>query len=122
MTMRKAPPSNQASPSAREPQKGRREMDLEMYPVTMHEVVRAAGQSRAQYLHLLSRLLLTVPAGSSGFASWEELQTLSEWDSDEVSRFLAFADLHHVLVRAVEAVPGVTNGTASPRCSDPPTS
>jgi hypothetical protein len=88
-----------------------------MGPMTMQEVVKVAGSSRAQYLHLLSQLLLSDAAGSSGFAG-DELQTITEWESDEVSRFLAFADLHHVLVRAVEALQSSTIGAMNPRLSN----
>ncbi len=42
---------------------------------------------------------------------------LSKWDDDEISRFFAFADLHHVLVRVIEALQSSTLGAMSPRLS-----
>jgi hypothetical protein len=57
--------------------------------------------------------------GSNGFALGDELRTLSEWNSDEVSRFLAFADLHHVLVRGVDALQTLTAGNMAARSSNP---
>jgi hypothetical protein len=98
---------------------GRKEMGFDMGPMMMpmDGAVKPAGPGRAQYLHLLSRLLLSNDGGSSDLAS-EELQTVSEWDSVEVSSFLAFADLHHVLIRAVEALQGSTAGMINSRLAN----
>jgi Uncharacterised nucleotidyltransferase len=85
-----------------------------MTPMTMDAVVQTAGSARARYLHVLSRLLLTDAAGSSAPDLAHELQTVSSWDDDELSRFLAFADLHHVLVRGVEALQSSTVGPMNP--------
>jgi Uncharacterised nucleotidyltransferase len=94
-------------------------MGLDMVPMTMDEVARAAGSSRARYLHLLAQILLN-DAGSSVPAPGHELQTLSRWDHDELARFLAFADLHHVLVRALEALRSATIiETVSPHLANP---
>ncbi len=81
------------------------------------DVIQAGRSSRARYLHLLSQLLLGDPfdAGPSGPALVPELRVLSGWDQDEVSRFLAFADLHHVLIRAIEALQSSALGAMSPR-------
>jgi hypothetical protein len=89
-------------------------MDLNMTPMTMDEVVLTTGSARGRYLDLLSRLLLT-DAGSSAPAVVQELQTLSSWDDDELSRFLGFADLHHVLVRGVVALQSSTGVAMSSR-------
>jgi len=94
-------------------------MDCEMVPLTMDQVVQAAGSSRARYLHLLSRLLLGEAAESSAPALGHELQKLSDGDGEELSRFLAFADLHHVLVRSVEALQSSSIETTIPGQSSP---
>jgi hypothetical protein len=85
--------------------------------MTMDAVVLTTGSAQARYLDLLSRLLLA-GAGSSAPAVAQELRTLSSWDDDELSRFLAFADLHHVLVRGVEALQSSTAGAMSPRIAN----
>jgi hypothetical protein len=93
-------------------------MDIEMVPMTMNKVVKTAGSSRARYLDLLSRLLLRDDSGSDALVQGHELRTLADWDADEISRFLAFADLHHVLVRAVEALQSSPMGGMSPRLAN----
>lgn len=90
-----------------------------MGPMTMNEVVQTAGSNRAGYLHLLSRLLLSDDSSSSASAPAYVLRRLSDCDADQVSRFLAFADLHHVLVRAVERLQNSTQDGISPRLSNP---
>src|ERR1700687_386602 len=108
MTMKKAPPSNQEpATSARHPPRGRREMDFEMTPMTMDEVVQTQGSSRARYLDLLSRLLLSDSAGLN------TSHIVSDWDEEELTRFFAFADLHHVPVRGVEALQRSSVGSLS---------
>jgi hypothetical protein len=94
-------------------------MDLNMTPMTMDAVVQAAGSGRARYLHVLSLLLLGDAPGSGAPALSHELGALSTWDSDERSRFLAFADLHHVLVRGVEALQNSTAAPTNPLFSNP---
>jgi hypothetical protein len=93
-------------------------MDFEMTPMTMDEVMQTAGSSRARYLDLLSRLLLRDSAGLNPPPLGHELRTLSHWDHNELSGFLAFADLHHVLVRALEALQSPSVGAMSPRLAD----
>jgi Uncharacterised nucleotidyltransferase len=94
-------------------------MDLDMDPMVMDDITQTGKSSRARYLHLLSQLLLGAPfaEGSSASALVPELRMLSNWDDDEVSRFLAFADLHHVLVRAIEALQDSALEAMSPRLS-----
>jgi hypothetical protein len=93
-------------------------MDIEMVPMTMNKVVKTAGSSRARYLDLLSRLLLRDDSGPDALAQGHELRTLADWDADQISRFLAFADLHHVMVRAVEALQSSPMGGMSPRLAN----
>jgi Uncharacterised nucleotidyltransferase len=93
-------------------------MDLDMTPMTMDEEVQTAGSNRARYLDLLARLLLSDVTGSSTPALSDEWRTLSDWDDDELARFFAFADLHHVLVRGVEALQSSTGRTMSARLSN----
>ena len=83
------------------------------------DVMQTVRSGPARYLHLLSQLLLGDPftAESNTPALVPELRMLSNWDYDEVSRFFAFADLHHVLVRAIEALQSSTLGAMSPRLS-----
>lgn len=90
-----------------------------MGSIATADVTQTGRSSPAQYLHLLSQLLLGAPfaAGSSAPALVHEPGTLSNWDHDEVSRFLAFADLHHVLVRAIEALQSSALGAMSPGLS-----
>ncbi len=85
----------------------------------MDDVMQTGRSIPARDLHLLSQLLLGEPfaAGSNALALGHELRMLSNWDHDEFSRFLAFADLHHVLVRAIEALQSSTLGAMSPRVS-----
>ncbi len=89
-----------------------------MTPMTIDEVVQTAGSSRARYLDLLSRLLLSDAVGLNAAAVNHGLRILSRWDDEEFTRFLAFADLHHVLVRGVEALQSSTVGAMSPRLAD----
>lgn len=89
-----------------------------MVPMTMDKVVQASGSSRARFLDLLSRLLLGDDSPSGAIAPDHELRMLSNWESDEISRFLAFADLHHVLVRAVEALQSSAVAAMNPRFSN----
>ena len=86
--------------------------------MTMDEVMQTAGSSRARYLDLLSRLLLRDSAGLNPPPLGHELRTLSHWDHNELSGFFAFADLHHVLVRALEALQSPSVGAMSPRLAD----
>lgn len=88
-----------------------------MGPMTMTEVVQTAGSNRARYLDLLSRLLLSDHSSSNAPAY--VLRALSDCDADQVSRFLAFADIHHVLVRAVETLENSTVDGIDPRLSNP---
>ena len=90
-----------------------------MGSIATADVTQTGRSSPAQCLHLLSQLLLGAPfaAGSSSPALVHEPGMLSNWDHDEVSRFLAFADLHHVLVRAIEALQSSALGAMSPRLS-----
>lgn len=80
-----------------------------MTPMTMDEVTQRAGSSRARYLDLLSRLLLSDSAGLNSS------HIVSGWDDEEFTRFFAFADLHHVLVRGVEALQSSAAGSLSER-------
>src|SRR5450756_1275684 len=122
MIMRKAPPSNQelAASAGAWQLTGCTEMDFDMDPMVMDDITQTGRSSRARYLHLLSQLLLGTPfaAGSRASSLVPELRMLSHWDHDEVSRFFAFADLHHVLVRAIEALQSSTLGAMSPRLSN----
>ena len=94
-------------------------MGFDMGSRVADDVTQTGRSSPARYLHLLSQFLLGDPfaAGSSAPPLVHELRELSNWDYDEVSRFLAFADLHHVLVRAIEALQNSTLGAMSPRLS-----
>jgi hypothetical protein len=94
-------------------------MDFDMSSLAMDDVMQTGRSIPARDLHLLSQLLLGEPfaAGSNALALGHELRMLSNWDHDEFSRFLAFADLHHVLVRAIEALQSSTLGAMSPRVS-----
>ncbi len=65
-------------------------MDIEMVPITMDKVVKTASAIRIRFLELLSRLLLRDDSESGALAQGRELRMLSDWDSDDVSRFLAF--------------------------------
>src|SRR5450759_2156408 len=98
MIMRKAPPSNQelAASAGAWQLTGCTEMDLDMDPMVMDDITQTGKSSRARYLHLLSQLLLGAPfaEGSSASALVPELRMLSNLYDYEVSRFLAFADLH----------------------------
>ena len=91
-----------------------------MGSIATTDVTQTGRSSPAQYLHLLSQLLLGAPfaAGSGASALVPELRILSRWDDDELCRFLAFADLHHVLVRAIEALQSSALGAMSPRLSN----
>ncbi|MGA3091341.1 MAG: nucleotidyltransferase family protein [Terriglobales bacterium] len=84
-----------------------------MASVAMHDVMQTDRSIPARDLHLLSHLLLGEPfarcSGESGM--------LPNWGHDELARFLAFADRHHVLVRAVEALQSSTLHEMSPRLS-----
>jgi len=93
------------------------ETDFNMVPMTMKQAVQAAGSNRARHLHLLSRLLLSSPHPSSASAPGG-LQMLSDCDGDQVSRFLAFADLHHVLVRAIERMHNSETESINPQLSN----
>jgi hypothetical protein len=95
-------------------------MDVDMVPMTRNAAVQTGRWSRARRLHLLSQLLLGDPfaAGSSAPALGHELRMLSNWDYEELAQFLAFADLHHVLVRALEVLRSSTVGAMSPRLSN----
>jgi len=86
---------------------------------SMDDVMQTGRSTHTRDLHLLSLLLLGEPfaAGSSALTLGHELRMLSNWDYDELSRCLAFADLHHVLVRAIEALQSSTLGAMSPRVS-----
>ena len=95
-----------------------REMDLDMTPMTMDEVVQTAGSSRSRYLDLLSQLLLGDSAELKTSATNLELRILADWDDEEFTRFFAFADLHHVLVRGIEALQSSTAVPMSPRSAD----
>ena len=90
-----------------------------MSSLAMDDVMQTGRSIPARDLHLLSQLLLGEPFadGSHALALGHELRMLSNWDHDEFSRFLAFADLHHVLVRAIEALQSSTLGAMSPRVS-----
>jgi hypothetical protein len=94
-------------------------MDIEMVPITMDKVVKTASAIRIRFLELLSRLLLRDDSESGALGQGHELRMLSDWDSDDVSRFLAFADLHHVLVRAVEALQSSPPGDMGPQLLNP---
>lgn len=90
-----------------------------MGSMAMDDVMQTGKSTPARDLHLLSQLLLGEPFadGSRALALGHELRMLSNWDHDELSRFLAFADLHHVVVRAIEALQSSTLGAMSPRVS-----
>jgi len=90
-----------------------------MVPMEMNDIMQTERSSPARNLHLLSQLLLGDPfaAGASALALGHELRMLSNWDSEEFSRFLAFADLHHVLVRVLEVLQNSTVKAMSPRLS-----
>jgi hypothetical protein len=94
-------------------------MDFDMGSMAMDDVIQTGKSTPARDLHLLSQLLLGEPFadGSRSLALGHELRMLSNWDHDEFSRFLAFADLHHVVVRAIEALQSSTLGAMSPRVS-----
>jgi hypothetical protein len=94
-------------------------MGFDMNSVATGNVIQTGRSSRAEYLHLLSQLLLGAPfaAGSIAPAVVPERRVLSNWDQDEVSRFFAFADLHHVLVRAIETLQSSALVAMSPRLS-----
>lgn len=94
-------------------------MDIESLSM-MDDALQIGKWSQARSLHLLSQLLLGdgFAAGSSAPVLGHELRTLSNWDHNELSQFLAFADLHHVLVRALEALHGSAVGAMSPRLSN----
>lgn len=81
--------------------------------------MQTGRSTHARDLHLFSRLLLGEPfaAGSSALTLGHELRMLSNWGHGELSRCLAFADLHHVLVRAIEALQSSPLGAMSPRVS-----
>lgn len=89
-----------------------------MTAMTTDEVVQAAGSSRARYLDILSRLLLNDAAGLNAEAVNHELRILSDWDDEQFTGFLALANLHHVLVRALEALQSSNVGVMSPRLSN----
>jgi hypothetical protein len=93
-------------------------MGFNMASMTTGEVVQGGEPSRTRYLHLLSRLLLNDTPVSNTPASDHAVQTLSNWNHGDVSRFLAFANLHHVLVRALEALQSSNFGVMSPRLSN----
>jgi hypothetical protein len=94
-------------------------MDLDMDSMMKDDVMQTTTWSRARGLQLLSQLLLGQPVatGSDAPALGHELRMLSNWDDDELSQFLAFADLHHVLVRGLEALQSSTPGIMSARLS-----
>jgi hypothetical protein len=81
-------------------------MDFDMVSMVMGDAPETRRSTRDRDLHLLSQLLLGEPfaPGSSALAQGHELPMVSNWDHAELSRFLAFADLHHVLVRAIDAL------------------
>jgi hypothetical protein len=81
-------------------------MDFDTASMVTGDVPETGRSAHDRDLHLLSQLLLGEPfaAGSSALAQGHELRMLSNWDPAEFSRFLAFADLHHVLVRAIDAL------------------
>src|ERR1700722_4526097 len=81
-------------------------MDFDMVSMVKGDVLETGRSTHDRDLHLLSQLLLGEPfaAGSRALAQDHELRMLSNWDPVELSRFFAFADLHHVLVRAMEAL------------------
>jgi hypothetical protein len=93
-------------------------MGFDMDLMTADEVVQGGEPSRTLYLHLLSRLLLNDTVVSNKIGSDHVMQTLSDWNQEEVSRFLAFANLHHVLVRALEALQSSNAGVMSSRLSN----
>jgi hypothetical protein len=94
-------------------------VDFDMGSMAMDDVMQTGRSTHARDLHLFSQLLLGEPfaAGSSALTLGHELRMLSNWDYDELSRCLAFADLHHVLVRAIEALQSSILGAMSPRVS-----
>jgi hypothetical protein len=94
-------------------------MDFDMGSMAINDVMQTGRSTHDRDLHLFSQLLLGEPfaAGSSALTLGHELRMLSNWDYDELSRCLAFADLHHVLVRAIEALQSSTLGAMSPRVS-----
>lgn len=95
-----------------------------MVPMTIDDVAQTGRWNRDRGLHLLSQLLLGDPflAGSSALALGHELRSLPDWDYDELAQVLKFADLHHVLVRALEALEvstlGATGSRLSNQCAD----
>jgi hypothetical protein len=90
-----------------------------MLPALKDDITQAGRWSRARGLHLLSQLLIGEPfaTGSATPTLSRDLRMLASWDNDEFSQFLAFADLHHVLVRTLEALQNSTVGAMSPRLS-----
>lgn len=83
----------------------------------MDDVTQTERLSSTRDLHLLSQLLLgdSGAVESSTLVVGDELRKLSNLDDDELSRFFAFADLHHVLVRALGVLQSSPLLATSPR-------
>ncbi len=93
---------------------------LDMSSTATHNVMQNENSSTSRSLHLLSELLLggdLLAAGPSALPLASELPMLSNWGDDELARFLTVADLHHVLVRALEALQLSPAGNLGPRVS-----
>ena len=96
-------------------------MNSNSVPSMATDVITQTGRwSRGRGLHVLSRLLLNDPfaAGLSAPPLDDEVEMLSHWNEQELSQFFAFADLHHVLVRALEALQNPTLWDMSSRLSN----
>ncbi len=85
--------------------------------LTMTEnVVQTKSFDSVQSIDLLSRLVLKGDE-SDGTAVLDKVQLLASSTHDEIERFLTLADMHHVLVRALEALQPISREILTPRVS-----